>query len=71
VDLIAEYTAYAGRMRPLPDWIGEGAIVGIQGGATSVQRALERLQSHGTPVAAIWLQDWVGQRRTSFGTQLW
>src|SRR3712207_8687749 len=24
-----------------------------------------------TPVAAYWLQDWVGQRVTNFGTQLW
>ena len=29
------------------------------------------LEALDTPVAAFWLQDWVGQRRTSFGTQLW
>ncbi|MDQ5812886.1 MAG: alpha-glucosidase, partial [Actinomycetota bacterium] len=31
----------------------------------------EKLQALDTPVAAYWLQDWVGQRETSFGTQLW
>ena len=36
-DLIREYTEYAGRMRPLPDWIHQGAIVGIQGGTARVQ----------------------------------
>jgi alpha-glucosidase len=70
-ELIEQYTAYSGRMRPLPDWVMSGAVVGMQGGTRKVMRTHEKLEALDTPVAAFWLQDWVGQRRTSFGTQLW
>jgi alpha-glucosidase (family GH31 glycosyl hydrolase) len=70
-DLIAEYTAWAGRMRTLPDWILSGAVVGMQGGTDKVRGIYAKLKALGTPVAAFWLQDWVGQRTTSFGKQLW
>jgi alpha-glucosidase len=69
--LIEQYTEYSGRMRPLPEWILSGAIVGLQGGTDRVLNIFERLEALETPVAALWLQDWVGQRQTSFGTQLW
>ncbi|HEX5849905.1 MAG TPA: alpha-glucosidase [Rubrobacter sp.] len=69
--LIEQYTAYAGRMRPLPEWIMGGAVVGLQGGTDRVREILERLEALDAPVAAVWLQDWVGQRETGFGTQLW
>jgi alpha-glucosidase len=70
-DLIREYTAWAGRMRPLPDWILSGAVVGLQGGTQTVRQIYGQLKQRGTPVSALWLQDWVGQRVTSFGKQLW
>ncbi len=70
-ELIAEYTSCAGRMRPLPDWMLEGAIVGMQGGTQRVREVWELLRERNTPVAAFWLQDWVGPRTTSFGQQLW
>jgi sulfoquinovosidase len=70
-ELIEQYTEYAGRMRPLPEWILAGAVVGLQGGTRKVRDVYEELEALGTPVAALWLQDWVGQRETSFGTQLW
>lgn len=69
--LIEAYTAWAGRMRPLPDWILSGAVVGLQGGTERVQQIYAQLKERGTPVSALWLQDWVGQRVTSFGKQLW
>jgi alpha-glucosidase len=69
--LIREYTAYAGRMRPLPDWVHHGAIIGVQGGTERVRELLRELEARETPIAAFWLQDWVGQRTTSFGKQLW
>jgi alpha-glucosidase (family GH31 glycosyl hydrolase) len=69
--LIEQYTQYSGRMRPLPGWIMDGAVVGLQGGTDRVSGILERLEALDAPVAAVWLQDWVGQRKTSFGTQLW
>jgi sulfoquinovosidase len=70
-ELIELYTEYSGRMRALPEWILGGAVVGVQGGTDKVLDAYDELEALGTPVAALWLQDWVGQRQTSFGTQLW
>ncbi len=70
-ELIEAYTEYAGRMPPLPDWIASGAVVGVQGGTREARRVYDRLRAFDTPVAALWLQDWVGQRETSFGTRLW
>ncbi|MEM8531394.1 MAG: alpha-glucosidase [Chloroflexota bacterium] len=69
--LIEEYTTYTGRMRPLPDWIHDGAIVGLQGGTEQVRHLWSVLHAHHIPITALWLQDWVGRRTTSFGEQLW
>ncbi len=71
LDLITTTTALTGRMRRLPDWIGKGAIIGLQGGTQVVREAVAQLQAERVPVSALWLQDWVGQRTTSFGKQLW
>jgi sulfoquinovosidase len=71
VELIEQYTEYSGRMRLLPEWILSGAVVGLQGGTNKVLDVYDELEALGTPLAALWLQDWVGQRKTSFGTQQW
>lgn len=71
LELIQRFTDYTGRMRPLPSWFNEGAIVGMQGGTDKVNAVLTELERRGTPVAGVWLQDWVGKRQTSFGSQLW
>src|SRR3712207_4388983 len=63
-ELIEEYTEYSGRMRPLPEWVLNGALVGLQGGTERVRRIYKDLEALDTPVAALWLQDWVGQRET-------
>ena len=70
-ELISEHSRRSGRMRPLPEWVHEGAIVGLQGGSERIRTEVARLEEHGVPIAALWLQDWVGQRTTSFGKQLW
>ncbi|MBV9941419.1 MAG: alpha-glucosidase [Solirubrobacterales bacterium] len=69
-ELIRAYTQYAGRMRPLPHWVDQGAIVGIQGGTDTVLARVAALRAAGVPLAGVWLQDWVGQRTTSFGSRL-
>ncbi len=71
LDLITAHTDRTGRMRPLPDWIGHGAVLGIQGGTQTVRTKIARAEAAGVPIAGVWLQDWVGQRVTSFGKQLW
>ena len=71
LELIEEYTTYSGRMRELPDWIHEGAILGMQGGTEKVMADYQQMKDNNGAVAGLWLQDWVGQRKTSFGKQLW
>lgn len=71
LELIEEYTSYSGRMRPLPDWIHQGVIVGLQGGTEEVQTKVAELDKAGVPLAALWIQDWGGRRITSAGSQLW
>lgn len=70
-ELIERYTEFSGRMRPLPGWILGGAVVGMQGGTRRARELYADLEALGTPVSALWIQDWVGQRETSFGKQLW
>ena len=69
--LIEAHTSVVGRMPPLPAWTQQGAIVGLQGGTAKVKEALAQLDAGQVPLAGVWLQDWVGQRTTSFGKQLW
>lgn len=69
--LIEAYTHWSGKMRKLPDWIIQGAVIGMQGGTKKISEILYELKSKNMPISALWLQDWVGQRTTSFGKQLW
>lgn len=71
LELVTASTELTGRMRPLPDWVTQGAIIGLQGGTQKVRETLAQLQAQKAPLAAFWLQDWVGQRITTFGKQLW
>jgi len=65
------FTAYAGRMDPLPDFLNEGAVIGMQGGTDKVRAMLDSLDAYDTPIGAFWLQDWVGKRQTTLASQLW
>jgi alpha-glucosidase (family GH31 glycosyl hydrolase) len=71
LDVISEYTLYSGRMDLLPDWVSNGAIVGMQGGQEKVRNVIQDLCRHNTPIAAVWLQDWCGKRlqKTPNGTE--
>ncbi|XP_050911324.1 uncharacterized protein LOC127126436 isoform X2 [Lathyrus oleraceus] len=70
-ELIERFTETIGRLPELPEWIISGAVVGMQGGTNSVRRIWEELRTYDVPVSAFWLQDWVGQRETMIGSQLW
>lgn len=59
-----------GRQPELPEWVYDGAILGIQGGTQTVYDKLEKAAEHGTAVAGVWCQDWEGRRVTAFGKQL-
>lgn len=70
LELVAQQQS--GIERPeLASWTGDGAIVGIQGSTEEVRSTVAALQDGGTEIAGVWLQDWTGQRTTSFGERLW
>lgn len=55
----------------LAEWTQDGAIIGLQGGTEKVRREVAELTEAGTEISGVWLQDWSGQRTTSFGDRLW
>ena len=57
-------------MRLLPAWTQKGIIVGLVGGQHSVESKLAKLQKAHVPIAGVWLQDWVGVRKTNIGERL-
>ena len=67
--LVEAHTQRMGRQPLLPDW-AFGTIVGLQGGRELVLAQLDSLEGSGISVSAIWIQDWVGRRRTFVGDQL-
>ncbi|KAF5737638.1 hypothetical protein HS088_TW13G00525 [Tripterygium wilfordii] len=71
LELIEHFTETIGRPPELPDWIISGAVVGMQGGTEAVRHVWEDLKAYKVPISAFWLQDWVGQRETMIGSQLW
>eukprot|EP00475_Leptophrys_vorax_P023379 TRINITY_DN32002_c0_g1_i1.p1 TRINITY_DN32002_c0_g1~~TRINITY_DN32002_c0_g1_i1.p1 ORF type:complete len:761 (+),score=182.35 TRINITY_DN32002_c0_g1_i1:349-2631(+) len=71
LDVIEHYTEYSGRMKPLPEWITNGSVVGMELGRTFVEKTLAQLEEFNVPVSAFWLQDWVGLRTAPWGKALW
>ncbi|KAI9143798.1 glycosyl hydrolases family 31-domain-containing protein [Paraphysoderma sedebokerense] len=68
LDMIEEFTTYAGRMKPLPSWTQQGAIAGIQGGSERVRSLVKTCKDNDVALAGVWLQDWVGNRPQKIGS---
>ncbi|XP_078695307.1 sulfoquinovosidase-like [Branchiostoma floridae x Branchiostoma belcheri] len=69
-ELSEQLGALLGKQPELPDWVYDGAILGVQGGTSEVLRYLEQAEGQGVKVNALWIQDWAGRIRTSFGRRL-
>ncbi|MBM6594370.1 alpha-glucosidase [Microvirga pudoricolor] len=69
IDLVEALSARFGRQPPLPEWVYDGAIVGLKDGARSFER-LDAIVRAGAKVSGLWCEDWVGLRHTSFGARL-
>lgn len=68
--LMENLSELLGRQPELPDWVYDGAILGIQGGTKTLTDKLTTADAFGTKVAGVWCQDWEGRRVTAFGKQL-
>ena len=71
LDLIREYTSYSGRIRALPDWVNNGAIVCVQRGIDTLKARVAQMDKAGVPLAALWVQDWTGGNPTKAGYQIY
>lgn len=71
LELIESFTEVSGRMPRLPDWFHQGAIVGLMGGEEFIREIHQHLRERQTPIAAYWIQDWVGKRQTAYGVRMW
>ncbi|MCV9936786.1 alpha-glucosidase [Boseaceae bacterium BT-24-1] len=69
VALVGALSGRFGRQPPLPDWVYNGAIIGLKDGTRSFER-LQAIRKAGACVSALWCEDWVGLRQTSFGARL-
>ncbi|XP_022089994.1 uncharacterized protein LOC110978941 isoform X2 [Acanthaster planci] len=70
IGLVGKVTAFLGRQPLMPLWTQGGAILGVQGGTTAMLEYLKGAQGNSTLVSGLWIQDWVGRIKTSFGRRL-
>lgn len=54
----------------LPDWLLDGVTIGMQGGTDVVYEKIKQAKKYDINVNAVWCQDWVGKKITSFGKRL-
>lgn len=62
LDSITDLSLITGRQPPLPDWVNDGAILGIQGGQSKVEGIVKSALNYSMPLVGVWLQDWSGTR---------
>ncbi|KAF2083565.1 glycoside hydrolase family 31 protein [Saccharata proteae CBS 121410] len=62
LDAITSLTTITGRQPALPDWANDGAVLGVQGGQTKVERIVQEALNYSMPLVSVWLQDWCGTR---------
>jgi len=44
--------------------------VGLQGGTDRMNQLLNKVEDNGVKVSAVWIQDWAGKIRTTFGSRV-
>lgn len=68
--VVSDLSALLGRQPPLPQWVHDGIILGVQDGTDACLTKLQKAEEHGIHVSGVWAQDWQGQNHTSFGKRL-
>ncbi len=72
LDVLTEFTDYAGRMPEPPAWVDNGAIVALARPLAEGQTYIDALLAEGVEIAGVWNQTWSGVNRTFIGEQvLW
>ncbi|KAL8589434.1 hypothetical protein ACOMHN_021586 [Nucella lapillus] len=66
-DLVRHLSDFLGRQPPLPKWIHDGAILGLQGGTKKVRDSVTRAEEYRVAISGVWMMDWSGALTTSVG----
>lgn len=69
LSIIQAFNEKNGRGTDYPSW-AIGAILGLQGGVENVTEKYAKVKAQGAEINAIWIQDWVGKKKTNFGSRL-
>nr|XP_045584154.1 sulfoquinovosidase-like [Procambarus clarkii]XP_045584155.1 sulfoquinovosidase-like [Procambarus clarkii]XP_045584156.1 sulfoquinovosidase-like [Procambarus clarkii]XP_045584157.1 sulfoquinovosidase-like [Procambarus clarkii] len=64
-------TTILGTQPPLPEWIINGACLGLQHGTQQMLYYYDMAKSAGVVVSALWVQDWSGTTETAFGHRVY
>ncbi len=59
-DVMRAFTVLQGRSSDPPRWAVDGAWIAVQGGPDRVRKQVAAAKGAGVPVAAVWVQDWIG-----------
>lgn len=70
LEVLAVHSGWMGSAQPPPVWAQEGLVVGMRGGTDEVRLEVAALRAAGVPLAAVWVEDWAGERMTGFGGRL-
>jgi len=70
LSLSQEVSKSVGVMEPLPEWVQQGAIVGMVNGQEFIEEQYKKMKQLDLPMVGIWMQDWVGQHKFPEGTRL-
>ncbi|KAJ8299751.1 hypothetical protein KUTeg_023811, partial [Tegillarca granosa] len=71
MNVVKSLSTYLGTMPPLPDWVTDGMILGVQGGTNVMLQKYKDATDQGVAINGLWIQDWAGQFNTSFGSRLY
>ncbi|KAK3103572.1 hypothetical protein FSP39_020217 [Pinctada imbricata] len=68
--LVQQVSQMLGRMPALPSWAYDGIIMGVQGGTEVMMKRYDEAKAAGVRIRGLWIQDWAGILKTSFGKRL-
>ncbi|MBP0597837.1 alpha-glucosidase [Herbaspirillum sp. LeCh32-8] len=68
--LVGHVSTRFGRQPMLPEWLSDGAVLGLKNGREHAAHIMEQSRAAGVAVSGLWCEDWVGIRQTSFGKRL-
>ena len=69
-DLVKQLARRFGHGGHIPEWIYNGAILGLKRGMERNLEIVEQAIAAGVQVSGLWSEDWCGLRHTSFGARL-